>query len=113
MVMLIKKLPAFERISGKVLSDLSDKILPVTLNARDKLMINSSEPPILIVASGSVRLKKDGEEVGVLKKDGVFGDLFQEGPVPKFTEVEAPYRSVLFKIELVGFYFSLPIHRHL
>ncbi len=113
MVMLIKRLPAFERISGKVLSDLSDKILPVTLNVRDKLMINSSETPILIVASGSVRLKKEGEEVGVLKKDGVFGDLFQEGPVPKITEVEATERSVLFKIELVDFYFVLASHHDL
>lgn len=113
MVMLIKRLPAFDRISGKVLSDLSDKIMPVTLNARDKLMINSSETPILIVASGSVKLKKETEEIGVLKKDEVFGDLFQEGPVPKITEVEATERSVLFKIELVDFYFVLASHHDL
>ncbi|HTH56271.1 MAG TPA: hypothetical protein VL728_09510 [Cyclobacteriaceae bacterium] len=113
MVMLIKKLPAFEHISGKVLSDLSDKIMPVTLNTRDKLMINSNEMPILIVASGEVRLKRDGEEVQVLRKDDVFGDLFQEGPVPKITEIEALERSVIFKIELVDFYFVLASHHDL
>jgi hypothetical protein len=113
MVMLIKKLPAFEKISGKVLSDLSDKILPITLNTRDKLVINSTEMPIIIVASGEVRLKRDGEEIMVMKRDHVFGDLFQEGPVPKITEVEATERSVIFKIELVDFYFVLASHHDL
>jgi len=113
MVMFIKKLPAFNRISGKVLSDLSDKIMPVTLNARDKLMLNSTETPILIVASGEVILKKEQEQVGILKANDVFGDLFQEGPIPKITEVEATKRSVLFKIELVDFYFVLASHHDL
>jgi hypothetical protein len=113
MVMLIKKLPAFNRISGKVLSDLSDKIIPVTLNTRDKLKINSVETPILIVASGEAKLRVGDQEVGVLKKDGVFGDLFQEGPVPKITEVEATERTVIFKIELVDFYFVLASHHDL
>jgi len=113
MVMLIKKLPAFERISGKVLSDLSDKIMPITLNTRDKLMINSTEMPILIIASGEARLKCDGQEVATLKRDQVFGDLFQEGPVPRITEVEAVERTVLFKIELVDFYFVLASHHDL
>jgi AAA family ATP:ADP antiporter len=113
MVMFIKKIPVFNRISGKVLSDLSDKILPVTLNTRDKLMINSAETPILILASGEVRLKKDQEEVATLKINDVFGDLFQEGPVPKITEVEATERSVLFKIELIDFYFVLASHHDL
>jgi CRP-like cAMP-binding protein len=113
MVMFIKKLPAFNLISGKVLSDLSDKIIPVTLNTRDKLMINSAETPILIVASGNVRIKKGQEEMGTLKMNDVFGDLFQEGQVPKITEVEATERSVLFKIELIDFYFVLASHHDL
>ncbi|MBS1508960.1 MAG: hypothetical protein JSS79_20145 [Bacteroidetes bacterium] len=113
MVMLIKKLPAFNRISGKVLSDLSDKITPVTLNTREKLKINTAETPILIVASGEAKLRVGDQEVGVLKKDGVFGDLFQEGPVPKITEVEATERTVIFKIELVDFYFVLASHHDL
>jgi hypothetical protein len=31
MVMLIKKIPVFNHIQGKVLSDLADKIIPITL----------------------------------------------------------------------------------
>ncbi|HLZ15795.1 MAG TPA: hypothetical protein VKQ08_02100, partial [Cyclobacteriaceae bacterium] len=81
MVMFIKKLPAFNRITGKVLSDLSDKIMPITLNAYDKLMINTVETPILIISSGQVKLKRENEEIAVLKTNDVFGDLFQEGPV--------------------------------
>ncbi|HLZ16780.1 MAG TPA: cyclic nucleotide-binding domain-containing protein, partial [Cyclobacteriaceae bacterium] len=113
MVMFIKKLPAFNRITGKVLSDLSDKILPITLNAHDKLMINTVETPILIISSGQVKLKKETEEVAVLKTNDVFGDLFQEGQVPKITEVQATERSVLFKIELIDFYFVLASHHDL
>ncbi|MBS1680394.1 MAG: HEAT repeat domain-containing protein [Bacteroidetes bacterium] len=113
MVMLIKRLPAFKRISGKVLSDLSDKIAPITLNTREKLTINTAEAPILIVASGEVRLKNETEDILTLKKDDVFGDLFQEGQVPKITHVEATERSVLFKIELVDFYFVLASHHDL
>ncbi|GHN02793.1 hypothetical protein WSM22_42820 [Cytophagales bacterium WSM2-2] len=113
MVMLIKKLPAFQRVSGKVLSDLSDKILPITLNAREKLNINSTETPILIIASGEAKLRVDQEEIQTLRKDDVFGDLFQEGAVPKITQVEAVERTVLFKIELADFYFVLASHHDL
>jgi ATP:ADP antiporter, AAA family len=113
MVMFIKKLPAFNKITGKVLSDLSDKIIPVTLNTRDRMMINTVETPILIVASGEVKLKKEQEVIAALKTGAVFGDLFQEGPVPKITEVEASERSVLFKIELIDFYFVLASHHDL
>ncbi|MBS1490668.1 MAG: hypothetical protein JSS93_09080 [Bacteroidetes bacterium] len=113
MVMFIKKLSVFNRITGKVLSDLSDKIQPVILQTRDKLMITTVETPILIVASGEVRLKKEGQEITVLKQGEVFGDLFQEGAVPKITEVEALERSVVFKIELIDFYFVLASHHDL
>ncbi len=113
MVMFIKKLPAFKNITGKVLSDLSDKIVPVTLKTRETLKINTDDAPILIVASGEVRLKKDKEEIVTLKTDDVFGDLFQEGRVSKITEVEALERSVLFKIELIDFYFVLASHHEL
>ncbi len=113
MVMLIKKLPAFNRITGKVLSDLSDKIMPITLNAHEKFTISSTDTPILIVASGELKLKKDQEVVSVLKKEEVFGDLFQEGQVSKITEVEASERTVFFKIELTDFYFVLASHHDL
>lgn len=115
MVMLIKKLPAFKRITGKVLSDLADKIQPFTLNPGDKLKINSSGQgvPILIMGEGLARLKNEDTEVRVLKKTEVFGDLFQDGPVPAVTELEAIERTVVFKIELIDFYFVMASHHDL
>jgi hypothetical protein len=111
MVMLIKQLPAFQRISGKVLSDLADKIMPVTLNPKDKLLLQ--ENSILIMALGEARLKNENEEVLVLKRNNVFGELFQEGAVPKVTEVEAIDRCVIFKINLIDFYFVMASHHDL
>ena len=114
MVLLIKKIPVFNRIQGKVLSDLSDKIFPVTLKPGEKLVITeTTDLPILIMAHGEISLKNGDEEVKVMKPGDVFGDLFQEGPTPVITEVQAVERSVIFKINLVDFYFVLANHHEL
>ena len=114
-VLFIKQLPAFNGISGNLISDLADKISPVTLNARDKIILNDFDEnqPILIVAHGTAKLKNGTEEIGILKKGDVFGDLFQEGASQKITEVEATERTVIFKINLVDFYFVLANHHDL
>jgi hypothetical protein len=114
MVLMIKKIPVFDRIQGKVLSDLSDKILPVTLKAGEKLSITENHDlPILIMAHGVARLNHENVEVSVMKPGDVFGDLFQEGPTPMITEIQAIERSVIFKINLVDFYFVLANHHEL
>lgn len=113
MVLLIKSLPAFHGISGRILSDLADKISPVALNAREKLVIQPGENPVLIQAFGSVILKNQTDTVQVLKQGDVFGDLFQEGTVPTITECEASARAVIFKINLTDFYFVLASHHDL
>jgi AAA family ATP:ADP antiporter len=113
MVMLIKRLPAFAGITGKVLSDLADKIVPITLNPREKLPIAPGESPILIQASGDVVLKNAAEIVQPLNQGEVFGDLFQEGPTPLITEVEAVNRAVIFKINIADFYFVMASHHDL
>jgi ATP:ADP antiporter, AAA family len=114
MVMLIKKIPVFDRIQGKVLSDLSDKIQPITLKAGEKLPITeTSDLPILIMAHGEMILKNRNEDVTTMKPGDVFGDLFQEGPTPVITEVQAIEPSVIFKINLVDFYFVLASHHEL
>jgi ATP:ADP antiporter, AAA family len=110
MVLLIKKLHAFQGISGKVLSDLADKIMPITLQPRDKIILQPGENPILIQAFGDVRLKNNSEPVQPLKQGEVFGDLFQQGPTPAITEVEAITRAVIFKINLADFYFVMASH---
>lgn len=113
MVMLIKKLPVFNGISGRILSDLADKINPITLNHRDKLVIPADESPILIQAFGEITLRNQTEVVQQLKQGDVFGDLFQEGATPAITEAEANGRSVIFKISILDFYFVLATHHDL
>jgi hypothetical protein len=114
MVMLIKKIPVFDRIQGKVLSDLSDKIQPITLNAGEKLPITeTTDLPILIMAHGEVSLKNNQEIIKTMKPGDVYGDLFQEGPTPVITEALAMERSVIFKINLIDFYFVLANHHEL
>lgn len=115
MVMFIKNLPAFAGIPGSILSDLADKIIPVDLRAQDKIVFNNPDEnrPILICATGQVRLREGTNEVGIMKKEDVFGDLFQEGPSIKITEVEATERTVMFRINLPDFYFVMAKHHEL
>jgi hypothetical protein len=114
MIMLIKKIPVFDRIQGKVLSDLSDKIQPVTLKAGEKLPINeTTDMPILIMAHGEANLNFNDEIIKSMKPGDVYGDLFQEGPTPVISEVRAIERTVIFKINLIDFYFVLANHHEL
>ena len=115
MVMFIKSLPVFHGIPGSILSDLADKIAPVDLKARDKIVFNNPDEnrPILIVAHGVVKLKEGAFEVGTMKKGSVFGDLFQEGDPIKITEAEAIERSIVFRINLADFYFVMAKHHEL
>lgn len=114
MVMHIKKLPAFDHIQGKVLSDLADKITPIILKPNEKFVITeTTDMPILILASGEVILRKGLDEIMTMKNGDVFGDLFQQGPTPVIGELLATQRSVIFKINLVDFYFVLANHHEL
>ena len=115
MVMFIKSLPAFQGIPGAILSDLADKILPIDLKPKDKILFNNPDEnrPILITALGEVKLREGATEVGTMKKASVFGDLFQEGPSIMITEVEAVQRTVIFRINLTDFYFVMAKHHEL
>jgi hypothetical protein len=114
MVLFIKQLPPFKNIPGNLLSDLTDKISPLDLNTRDKVVFSPTEDtPILIIAHGEVALKNGEEEIARLKKGAVFGDLFQEGAVPNITSAHALERSIIFKITLHDFYFVLAKHHDL
>lgn len=115
MVMFIKSLPAFQGIPGAILSDLADKIIPLDLKARDKIIFNNPDEnrPILIMSHGIIKLREGATEVGTMKKGDVFGDLFQEGPPIQITEVEAMERSVVFRINLPDFYFVMAKHHEL
>jgi hypothetical protein len=114
MVFFLKELAIFKGIGGSVLSDLADKIIPIDLNTRDKIVLNNvDELPIIICAHGEVRLKDGDKIVYNFKKGGYYGDLFQEGTPPRITEVEATERSVVFRINLVDFYYVMANHQEL
>lgn len=115
MIMFIKQLPAFRGIPGNAICDLADKIMPLDLKARERVVFSKAEEaaPILIVAIGEITLKNGDQEVVTLKKGSVFGDLFQEGEPVKVTEAVATERSVIFRINLPDFYFVLANHHDL
>ncbi len=115
MVMFIKSLPAFKGIPGSILSDLADKIIPVDLKARDKIVFNNPDEnrPILIVSHGTLKLMEGTAVVETMKKGSVFGDLFQDGPTAKISEAEATERTVVFRINLADFYFVMAKHHEL
>jgi hypothetical protein len=114
MVFFLKELRVFKGIGGSVLSDLADKIIPIDLNTRDRIVLNNvDELPIIICAHGAVRLKDGDQIVADFKKGDYYGDLFQEGKAPKITEVEATERSVVFRINLVDFYYVMANHQEL
>lgn len=115
MVMFLKQLPVFKNIHGTLLSDLSDKIVPVELQLGEKLKFSTGDlnSPIFIVAHGEVKLKNEDSIITTLKKGDVYGDLFQDGPAPPANILEAGERSILFKISLVDFYFVMANHHEL
>lgn len=114
MVLFIKALPAFKGISGNLISELADKVIPVEMKPREKVTFDLNEnAPILILAHGEVKLKNGDHEVALLKPGDTFGDLFQEGPSQQISEMEATQRSVVFKINLPDFYFAMANHHDL
>lgn len=85
------------------------------LPAGDVLKFDSEDynSPIFIVAHGEIKLRDDDRVVKVLKKGDLYGDLFQNGPSEKANRLEASERSIVFKINLMDFYFVMANHHEL
>lgn len=115
MVMFIKQLPIFRNIHGSLVSDLADKITPVDLPAGENVKFNPEDhnAPIIIVAHGEVDLLYDNSVVKNMKAGSLYGDLFQDGPAEKANLIRAKERSILFKIDLMDFYFVMANHHEL
>jgi HEAT repeat protein len=116
MVMFIKEqLPVFNNIHGVVLTDLADKITPLELNLADKVKFSPDDAnsPIFIIAHGEVDLKYDDIVLGTYKKGSVYGDLFQDGPAVKANMLVARERTIVFRINLMDFYFVMANHHEL
>jgi ATP:ADP antiporter, AAA family len=116
LVMFIKQIPAFRNIHGSLISDLADKVHPLDLEFSETFKLSADDEantPILIVAHGEVKLRNNGHEIATLKKGEVYGELFQDGAVSKITTLTATERSVVFKINLMDFYFVMANHHEL
>ena len=115
MVMFIKQLTVFRKIHGSLICDLADKIIPVELQRGEKLRFNPHEDnsPILIVAHGEVSLMENERILQTMKKGNVYGELFQDGPALSGNQVVATERTILFKIDLLDFYFVMANHHEL
>jgi ATP:ADP antiporter, AAA family len=115
MVMFLKQLPVFSGIHGTLLADLSDKILPIELQLGERYKFNPDDinSPIFIVAHGDVKLKNNDSVITSLKRADVYGELFQDGPAPVANTLEASERSVVFRINLIDFYFVMANHHDL
>jgi hypothetical protein len=116
LILFIKQIPAFKNIHGSLISDLADKVQPIDLEFSETLKLTVDDEintPMLIVAHGEVKLNYNGLEVTTLKKGGVYGELFQNGNVSKITTITATERAVVFKINLMDFYFVMANHHEL
>lgn len=115
MVMFLKQIPVFRNIRGNLLSDLSDRIVALELSLGEQHKFNSEDinSPIFIVAHGEVKLKNDDSVIMNLKQGSLYGDLFQDGPAPQANILEASARSVVFRINLMDFYFVMANHHDL
>ena len=110
MVMFIKQLPVFRNIHGSMICDLADKISPLELMAGDKLALASQEDAklVLIVAHGAINLIDGDRVVRSLTKGAVVGELFQDASgQQQATHVLAAERTILFRINLLDFYFVM------
>jgi ATP:ADP antiporter, AAA family len=115
MVMFIKQLPVFRDIHGSLICDLADKITPVELVLGEKIKLPSQEDSkvILIVAHGEVNVMEDDRILAQLKKGAVYGELFQNAAALLANQVMATERTILFKINLLDFYFVMANHHEL
>lgn len=115
-IMFLKTLPPFQNISGVQIADLADKIVALDLLAGEMISINNADqnPPLFIVAHGSVKLTREDRVLRQMEKGDVFGDLFENTPSEINPDaLVARERSVVFQINLMDFYFVLANHHEL
>jgi CRP-like cAMP-binding protein len=89
--------------------------MPVDLSPGEILKFDPEDhnTPIFIIAHGEVKLRLDERQLAVLKRDDLYGDLFHNGPSEKANIIEATERTIVFKINLMDFYFVMANHHEL
>lgn len=114
MVLFLKQLQEFKNISGVLLADLFDKIMPIDLVAGEKVNFSSDQnAPIFIVSHGEVKLKEGDNTRTTLKPGDIYGDIFLQNGFGRADGLEATQRTVVFRINLVDFYFVIANHHEM
>jgi AAA family ATP:ADP antiporter len=114
-IMFLKTVSVFKNIHGSILSDLADKVQPVDLLEREILKFRTGEhnAPIFVIAHGKVQLRNGDHIIDSFGKGDVYGDLFQDGPAVTADNLVATERSVVFRIDIMDFYFVMANHHEL
>jgi hypothetical protein len=108
MIMLIKQLPNFSGVHGAHVSELAEHIVTLNLNEGTRLSIKREQDgPIFIVAQGMVRFHLEDNTDRTLTHGDVYGDIFQEGTASSVVGITAIERAIVFKIDIMDFYFVM------
>ncbi|MCU0356887.1 MAG: cyclic nucleotide-binding domain-containing protein [Cyclobacteriaceae bacterium] len=116
MILFLKSLPEFRNISGVLLADLFDKIIPYDMKPGEKISFKPTDPnrPIFFVAHGEVRLKENDQITTILNPGDITGHIFQPKDYTNNSNIlEATERSVVFRINTLDFYFVIANHHEL
>ncbi|HLT72603.1 MAG TPA: HEAT repeat domain-containing protein [Cyclobacteriaceae bacterium] len=107
-IMLIKSLPNFKGIAGIQISELTEHIVTLELSKGTKEPIRPEhDGPLFIVAHGSVRFHFENNTSEEMTQGNVYGDIFQERTVVPVQAIEALDRAVVFRINIMDFYFVM------
>jgi ATP:ADP antiporter, AAA family len=114
-VMFLKTVQVFKNVNGAILCDLADKVQPVDVQKNEviKFKTEAHNAPIFIIAHGAVQLRNNDEVIHNFVKGDVYGDLFQDGPPVPADNFIATERTVIFKVDIMDFYFVMANHHEL
>lgn len=114
-VMFLKTVHVFRNIHGSILCDLADKVQPIDLQKNEviKFKTDVHNAPIFIIAHGGVHLRNGDQIITSFQKGDVYGDLFQDGAPVTADNLIATDRTVVFKIDIMDFYFVMANHHEL
>ena len=98
-----------------MISDLAERITAIDLEVGEKIYFDSTEvnAPIFIIAYGEVAFLLDTIPIMQLPAGGYYGDLFQSGKPGNANIIQAQKRSVVFKIDVMDFFFVMANHHEM
>lgn len=107
-IMLIKSLPNFKGIAGVQITELIEHIVTLDLGKDNVIPLRPEHGgSVFIIAHGTVRLHFENDRTAEMTRGRVYGDIFQEGTVAPVRALEALEHAVVFRINIMDFYFVM------